>query len=138
MTHRFLLSHFNSPWRSYFIKKLSIELAANMQLVVCNKCKKSSLKSRGYMVISTTFIESIAAIQSIHLIQIWGIRGFCLSTCVRFFVRCIVFLRAASTFCVRHRLFVCGIDFLCAASLQIGVCSSDIDRGVRFSRVSWL
>ena len=90
------------------------------------------------MVISTTFIESIAAIQSIHLIQIWGIRGFCLSTCVRFFVRCIVFLRAASTFCVRHRLFVCGIDFLCAASLQIGVCSSDIDRGVRFSRVSWL
>lgn len=95
MTHRFFLSHFNSPWRSYFIKKLSIELAANMQLVVCNKCKKYSLKSRGYMVISTTFIESIAAIQSIHLIQIWGIRGF---------------------FCALHRLFVCGIDFLCAAS----------------------
>ncbi len=72
----------------------------------------------GYMVISTTFIESIAAIQSIHLIQIWGIRGFCLSTCVRFFVY--------------------GIDFLCAASSQIGVCFPDIDRGVRFSRVSWL
>lgn len=76
------------------------------------------------MVISTTFIESIAAIQSIHLIQIWGIRGF--------------FLCVASTFCVRHRLFVCGIVILCAELSQIGRCFPDIDRGVRFSRVSWL
>ena len=92
-----------------FHKKISIELAANMQLVVCNKCKKSSLKSRSYMVISTTFIESIAAIQSIHLIQIWAFVAF-VSRHV------FAFLCVASTFCVRHRHFVCGIDFLCAAS----------------------
>lgn len=133
MTHRFLLSHFNSPWRSYFIKKLSIELAANMQLVVCNKCKKSSLKSRGYMVISTTFIESIAAIQSIHLIQIWGIRGFCLSTCVRFFVRCIVFLCAASTFCVRHRC-----KSVCVLPTSIGVCVFLGFRGYDTRLIEWV
>ena len=126
MTHCFFLSHFDSPWRSYFIKKLSIELAANMQLVVCNKCKKSSPKSIGYMAISTTFIQSIAARQSIHLIQTWGIRCFCLSICVRFFV-C-----ATSSFCVMYRLFVCCIVFLCAASSQIGTYFPDIDRGMRF------
>lgn len=71
------------------------------------------------MAISTTFIQSIAARQSIHLIQTWGIRCFCLSICVRFFV-C-----AASSFCVMYRLFVCCI----VANRYV---FPDIDRGMRF------
>lgn len=145
MTHCFFLSHFYSPWRSYFIKKLSIELAANMQLVVCNKYKKSSLKSMGYMAISTTFIQSIAACQSIQLIQIWGIRGFCFSNCFRIFVYCIDFLCAASSFCVRHRLFACCIDFLravssfCVLYRRKSVCVPPTSIGeCVFERVSWL